>query len=165
MSVFDFSMDLPFHNEWSNIEILRTSVQNCLATLFRDVEGCQTIAMVTSELLENAVKYGYWSGQDSRFRLRIWGNQEAAHVCVQNPVKPEGNDAATLMSILQSIKSYPTAEEAYCAKLLEVAARPRDSHSSGLGLARIAYEGGCALSAEFAEQILSVTADIPIEAI
>src|SRR6188472_1509324 len=68
---FGFSIDLTVRNEWKNIDLLRTSVQNCFIAVFADLDGCHAIAMVTGELLENALKYGDWTGGDRAiFRLR-----------------------------------------------------------------------------------------------
>ena len=71
---FAFSIDLTVRNEWKNIDLLRTSVQNCFTAVFADLDGCHAIAMVTGELLENALKYGDWdSGDRAMFRLRVHG--------------------------------------------------------------------------------------------
>src|SRR5262249_4675535 len=61
-SRFAFSIDLPIRSDWANVDLLRTSVQNCFTAVFSEVDGCQALAMVTGELLENAIKYGDWSG-------------------------------------------------------------------------------------------------------
>ena len=44
---FGFSIDLTVRSEWRNIDLLRTSVQNCFTAVFADVDGCHAIAMVT----------------------------------------------------------------------------------------------------------------------
>ena len=69
---FNFSIDLPVRSEWANVDMLRLSVQNCVTTMFSDIEGCRSLAMVTGELIENAIKYGDWHGdEDQRFQLRV----------------------------------------------------------------------------------------------
>ena len=47
MSNFNFSIDLPVRSEWSNVDLLRTSVQNCFTAVFSDIDGCQALAMVS----------------------------------------------------------------------------------------------------------------------
>ena len=85
---FGFSIDLTVRNEWKNIDLLRTSVQNCFIAVFADLDGCHAIAMVTGELLENALKYGNWSSAErAMFRLRVVGNQGNIEVSVQNPLQ------------------------------------------------------------------------------
>jgi two-component sensor histidine kinase len=164
---FSFSIDLPVRSDWANVDLLRTSVQNCFTAVFSDIDGCQALAMVTGELLENAIKYGDWSGDDGgAFRLRVWGEgvrgapgARSAHVQVESPVKPGDTHAAELLETLKWIAGFPSAREAYRAKLLEIAADPGDLSRSRLGLVRIAYEGSCTLRAEMDGLMLRVTAD------
>src|SRR5882757_2497780 len=120
---FNFSIDLPVRSEWSNVDLLRTSVQNCFTAIFSDIEGCHSLAMVTGELLENAIKYGDWSGQDDhRFRLRVWGEDRSAHVSVENPISSDHSNADEVLKTLGWMRTFPTASDAYRAKLLEIAA-------------------------------------------
>lgn len=85
-AAFRFLIDVPVSTQWRNIELLRASVQSCLEAVFSDVEGSDAIAMVTGELLENAVKYGHWTQGDGVFRLRVWGDEDTGHIEVENPV-------------------------------------------------------------------------------
>lgn len=164
---FSFSIDLPIRSDWANVDLLRTSVQNCFTAVFSDIDGCHALAMVTGELLENAIKYGDWSGDDGgAFRLRVWGEgargqsaHRSAHVSVENPVKPNDPHVADMMKTLTWINSFATAKEAYRQKLLEIAASRDEMSPSRLGLVRIAYEGSCTLSAELHGNMLRVTAD------
>lgn len=165
---FSFSIDLPVRSDWANVDLLRTSVQNCFTAVFSDIDGCQALAMVTGELLENAIKYGDWSGDDGgAFRLRVWGEGarshpggRSAHVSVENPVKADDPHVADMLATLKWIHSFASAKEAYRAKLLEIAASRDDEMSpSRLGLVRIAYEGNCTLRAEVVGNVLKVTAD------
>lgn len=164
MAEFKFTIDLPIRNEWENVDLLRSSVQNCFTAVFRDLDGCHAIAMVTGELLENAIKYGDWSGASNVFHLKVVGQSRHAQVCVENPVRPGDAGVEDLLQTLQWMKGFSSTEEAYRARLLQIAAAPPsgDSGLSKLGLVRIAYEGGCTLSAETpAANTLRVTADIP----
>jgi hypothetical protein len=162
---FGFSIDLPIRSEWANVDLIRTSVQNCFTAVFSDIDGCQALAMVTGELLENAIKYGDWTGDPGgSFRLRVWGESagarpRSAHVSVENPVRPDDPGVAELLRTLAWIAGFPSAQDAYRAKLLEIAASAGDLEESRLGLVRIAYEGSCRLSAEVTDHVLKVTAD------
>jgi hypothetical protein len=156
-SDFTFSLDLPVRSEWANVDLVRSSVQNCFTAVFRDVDGCHAIAMVTGELLENAIKYGDWTGGRGSFRLRVWGEAGVANVSVESPARPGDANTASLFKALEWIASFPSAEEAYRAKLLQIAEAPRDGVSS-LGLARIAYEGNCKIEASQDGEIMKVTA-------
>jgi hypothetical protein len=163
MGNFNFSIDLPVRSEWANVDLLRTSVQNCFTAIFSDIEGCHSLAMVTGELIENAIKYGDWSGADEqRFRLRVWGEGRSAHVSVENPVHTGDDNAQEVIKTLGWMHGFPSPIDAYRAKLLEVAAADRDPSNSKLGLVRIAYEGNCTLTAELARGVLRVQAEMMV---
>lgn len=155
---FEFLIDLPVENHWENVDLLRTSVLNCLTAMFRDIDGVEMLGMVAAELLENAIKYGHWpAGADdgAHLRLRIWGDRQRANVEVAHPVDGESAHVVELLSTMAWLKSFASPEEAYRARLLEVATSPRGV--SKLGLARIAYEGNCTLDAKLDGGILRVT--------
>ena len=157
---FGFSIDLTVRNEWRNVDLLRTSVQNCFIAVFADVDGCHAIAMVTGELLENALKYGNWaSGERAMFRLRVVGNEGNIEVSVSNPLKPDDTNAQQLMTSLEWINSFPTPEAAYRARMLQIAQdETGDESPSRLGLVRIAFEGNCRLTAKIDKGNVTVSA-------
>jgi hypothetical protein len=138
MKPFNFSIDLPVQSHWRNVDLLRTSVQNCFIAVFADVDGCNAIAMVTGELVENAVKYGYWTGDDKSFRLRVNGRRGLVTIQVENPVDPANPQAADLEACLRWIDEYPSAEAAYRAKLLEIASQPGTASASCVAPTRAA---------------------------
>lgn len=157
---FGFSIDLTVRNEWKNIDLLRTSVQNCFVAVFADLDGCHAIAMVTGELLENALKYGNWvSGDRAMFRLRVVGNAGNIEVSVQNPLKQDDTNAHTLVSSIEWINSFAKPEQAYRARMLQIAQdESTESSPSQLGLVRIAFEGNCRLSAKVEKGTVTVSA-------
>ena len=156
---FGFSIDLTVRNEWKNIDLLRTSVQNCFIAVFADLDGCHAIAMVTGELLENALKYGDWSNADrAMFRLRVHGREGNIEVSVQNPLKQSDQHAASLQTSLEWLNSFPKPEAAYRARMLQIAQEDSESAPSKLGLVRIAFEGNCRISAKVDKGAVTVTA-------
>jgi hypothetical protein len=60
------------------------------------------------------------------------------------------------------MRKFPSAIEAYRAKLLEVASLDRAPSDSKLGLVRIAYEGNCVLAAELTSDVLRVQAELTV---
>jgi hypothetical protein len=158
---FKFAIDVPIRNEWGNIDLLLTSVKYCFAAMFSDVDGCQTMAMITGELLENAIKYGDWSARERTFRFQVEGEGRRAMVAVENPVRDVAAAVSTIEHTLAWIGGFPTPEDAYRAKLLE-AATSKDSTVSKLGLVRIAYQGACKLHVEPAGRCVRVVADVVI---
>lgn len=159
---FSFSIDLPVRNEWKNVDLVRTSVQNCFAAVFADIDGCNALSMVTGELLENAMKYGLWKADDpsQTFRLQVNGGKELTRVIVENPVNPDAPGLSELFKTLEWIRGFDTPAEAYRARLLEIASAEDDPSKSKLGLVRIAYEGNCSLSAEVEGATLSMVAEL-----
>lgn len=157
---FGFSIDLTVRNEWRNIDLLRTSVQNCFIAVFADLDGCHAIAMVTGELLENALKYGDWTNADrAMFRLRVEGKDPNIQVSVQNPLEHDDAHATTLMKQLEWLASFPTPDAAYRARMLQIAQDESEEGSpSRLGLARIAFEGNCRIAAKIENNTVTVTA-------
>lgn len=157
---FHFSLDVPVRNEWRNIDLLRTSVQNCFQAAFSDMDGCNALAMVTGELLENAMKYGYWKTDDdvTPFRLHVSGKQSETVVTVENPVIPGHEGLDQLLDTIKWIKSFDNPGDAYRARLLEIASSEDEPTASKLGLVRVAYEGNCTLDAEVNGDTLTIKA-------
>jgi hypothetical protein len=160
---FGFSIDLTVRNEWKNIDLLRTSVQNCFAAVFADVDGCHAIAMVTGELLENALKYGDWMNSNrAMFRLRVVGDGGNIEVSVENPLKGNDKNAVELLRSIEWINSYPKPEAAYRARMLQIAQDDGET-ASRLGLVRITFEGNCRLAAKLAGDTVTVTATLALD--
>jgi hypothetical protein len=157
---FGFSIDLTVRNEWKNVDLLRTSVQNCFIAVFADLDGCHAIAMVTGELLENALKYGNWlSGDRAMFRLRVMGNGGNIEVSVQNPLKSDDSNAQALMTQIEWINGFPKPGDAYRARMLQIAQdEAQEVEMSRLGLVRIAFEGNCRLNAKIEKGAVTVSA-------
>lgn len=156
---FVFAIDLTIRNEWRNIDLLNTSVQNCFLAVFSDVDGCHTIAMVTGELLENALKYGDWVGGDhAMFRLHVGSHDGNVEVSVQSPVKESDSSATSLLEQVAWIESFADPAQAYRARMLAIANDEQDAAPSRLGLVRIAFEGNCRLSAKVEHNAVTVSA-------
>jgi hypothetical protein len=156
---YDFAINVPVRNDWSNVSLLVTSVQNCFNAMFANVRGSRTVAMVTGELLENAIKYGSWTKDDQRLRLRVSGTAESTRVTVDNPADLE--KFQDLQRSLEWMNGFADAEAAFRARLLAIATTT-DTDVSKLGVVRIAHEGQCALEAEYVDGIVRVTAEIKL---
>jgi hypothetical protein len=162
-SKFTFAIDLPVRSEWTNVDVVRNAILNCFRTVFRDVEGCQRIAMVAGELMENAIKYGHWAlTEDRPLRLRLWGTGEKILVSVESPVDPGSPRVKDLFATLEWLGGFASPADAFQARMLAIASAPAGSAGSKLGLARIAYEGNCRLAAEIEGDILRVNSEMQI---
>ena len=153
---FRFLIDLPVQNEWSNVDLVRTSLLGCCHAIFTDTEGCQSFATVASELMENAIKYGDWNeGGVRHMHLRVWGDAHSASVQVEQPIVAGADSVNELLAMIAWLNTFADPEDAYRARMLEIAAAPEGA--TKLGLARIFYEGRCRLAAEIDGTTLRVT--------
>ncbi len=156
-----FVIDLPIRERWQVVDVLRTAVYQCLAAVF-DVESfAEVVSMVVGELVENALKHGAWDGdaepKGAPARLRILSEAAGVQVEVTNPL-PEGADPQLVFSMLDRINTAATPQDAYVARLREVA---RDvTVRGGLGLMRIAYEASASITAVVAQNQITVRASV-----
>jgi anti-sigma regulatory factor (Ser/Thr protein kinase) len=134
--------------KWQNIDLLRTAVLNCVAVIVGEGDASETVGIIVSELLENAIKYGAWSEKEqvSVLRLNIAGDHERMNIEVQSPTAPGSADYEELMKTLKWIASFPSPREAYMERIRQVADGVADG-TSKMGLVRIAHEGPCTLEA------------------
>jgi hypothetical protein len=136
---------------------------NCLSAVFGDPDLSESVGIVTSELLENAIKYGDWAQGESRFLLlSVCGGGHEVKVEVSSPIRDGSPHLDRISSTLEWITHFPSAREAYIARMREIAEEPERNGESRMGLVRIAYEGPCAIQANAApDGVMLVRATIP----
>jgi hypothetical protein len=130
--------------DWSAIETLREAIHRIVSVALGEDDGI-ALAMVSSELLENAVKYG---GDGV---ISLWIEQETDRVVVHvvNRVDEGAPHSARLREQLGWLRSFGDPARAYLAALQRVFERRSEAlDEARLGLARIAFEGGCDLVLE-----------------
>jgi hypothetical protein len=157
----DFAIDVPVTSDWPNVEHLRSSVDRMIRLIAGDAAAGQTVSLVAAELAENAIKYGAWREDAGTLRVRVWGDYPHAHVMVESPVGTGDEVPEGLSRTLSFISAYPSALEAYQAKIAE-RADSSDGAASGLGLLRVSYEAGCTLRAEVEGATLRIVADMEL---
>ncbi len=150
-----FHVELPLHPGWEAIDPLRASVLACVKSVFPQPELAPSIAVVTAELLENAVKFGRWEEGAAPFALRVDGDEYRVQIEVSSPIADGDENVARLQGELARIAASPSPEQAYTTAVRAVAL---GKSASGLGLARCAYEGGCDLSAQVDANVVRVRA-------
>jgi hypothetical protein len=132
--------------EWG--EIGRTSDESLrfLSTHRISAAVSEALYMIISELLENSLKYGSYRTEEERVTISIRVTTSQIIVEVTNPFDEScRSDLETLDRLVQWIRGHQDPFEAYLEKLEEVSRKPVEDETSGLGLARIAYEGGALL--------------------
>src|SRR5688572_25673655 len=78
--------------KWDQIDELRRAVALCVQAVFGSAPFRDSISMVSTELLENAVKYGH----PGVVRLTVEERSDSVSVTVTNPVDDFGPHATTL---------------------------------------------------------------------
>jgi two-component sensor histidine kinase len=129
---------------WSSVEVVREAVMDGARAAF-DNEVAEALAMISAELLENAVKYGDAAGP-IRFTLDR-GHTEAI-VTVTN-LLPEDADLAPLLARLSLLGDSSAGPALYEARLREIA--DQRTHG-GLGILRVAAHGNCFIEADTSER-------------
>ena len=139
MSTFTLSL-LP---DWNAVKAAWEPTLAHLTETGIDEETAHLLAMVSQELLENAVKYGA-PRAGAQVALTLEVTKEAVTIEVKSPAGEE-KQVEKLDETIQWIRGFQDPFEAYVEKLKQVSASPYHPGESGLGLARVAYEGGCVL--------------------
>jgi len=128
--------------EWDEIEDVRSRCRDFLENLHYDVDVLDAISMVSSELVENAVKYGTFPQTPGIIEYRLKVNKTDITIEVKHPVDDTaGKHLNRLDEIVQWIRGYQNPFEVYVKKLKEVSTKSFADDESCLGLVRIAYEG------------------------
>lgn len=131
--------------DWARIEQLREGVVLAVEAAYAPVLVGDQTGIVVSELVENAIKYG----TTEPIEVRIDGDQRSIRIAVTNRLTQGVEQAEQLAAHVAWIESFDDPQEAYMACLTIAFQRTGTRPSgSGLGLARIRYEGGCSLSLE-----------------
>jgi hypothetical protein len=136
-------LDIP--PDWDAIDQVREDVITFLKGRAEAGPVIDAIAMVVSELTENAIKYGRF-GPASRVVVSVDASDASITVEVRNPTSNEDmSQLGRLDRTIQWIRGYQDPFQAYLARLQEVSMQSPESGESGLGLVRVAYEGESSL--------------------
>ncbi len=136
-------LELQLRPVWDEIERARTECRAFLQKLGSSDEIQDSVCMITSELIENAIKYGHFSSAANEFSFKIEAGPDGMLLQSKSPLPSAGiaDNLKRLDSIIQWIRGFQSPFEAYLERLKLVAAQPLEDNESGLGLTRIAYEG------------------------
>jgi hypothetical protein len=136
------SMQLMIRPDWAEFDALRERAARYLEDRAVGPDATSALAMVVGELAENAAKYGVFRRTSDGILIRVSHLAQQITVEVSNPLGPtELEHVARLDRMIQWIRGFQDPFEAYLQRLKEVSAQNLASAESGLGLARIAYEG------------------------
>lgn len=132
--------------EWGRIDFVRQAVGLCVAAVFANDDLRDALGMVCAELLENAIKYG--KADHVGVRVTLLESGQEVTLAVTNAVEETSHHLDMLRQRIAWIANFEDPSEAYMAALAQVYERAGEQIEGGLGLVRIAYEGGCRLDCE-----------------
>ncbi len=141
----NFSKTIIIDPVWNEIENARKQIFQFLKEKNIAENHIHAATMIISELIENGVKYGKFLPTD-QLEARI--NLEANLITIEVTHPVAANNSLHLRELdemIQWIRGYQDPFEAYIEKLKRIAKMPLEDKKSGLGLVRIAYEGGAIL--------------------
>lgn len=147
------SLDIRLPHTWDHIRQIRNRVAEELKTADSSLR-CAAV-MVTSELVENAVKYGEEVPALPQISVSLTVGPNAIVVEVKNgSADPSAVDA--LARRVDEIMRAPDKSVLYLARLEELLARPTETGK--LGLYRIAFEGEFDIRFSYVDQVVTMTA-------
>lgn len=135
------SLKMQLKPEWEEIETVRSRVAEFLVSIGHGDATIDAISMVSSELVENAVKHGSYERPEAVIHYSLQAFSSVLVVEVKSPIDEASKaNLQELDETIQWIRGHQSPFEAYVEKLKEVSARSEQA-TSGLGMVRIAYEG------------------------
>jgi anti-sigma regulatory factor (Ser/Thr protein kinase) len=142
-------LDLTIWPDPHIVSVVRRFSEEALERAVSDLDAVSRAAMAVHELVENAVKYG--SG--GAIELRVGVDASSIAIEVSNRATPEALDA--LRAAFGEMEMASSLLEHYQALLRRAARR---TTGSGLGLARVAFEGEMALAVRVEGDAVRVSA-------
>lgn len=137
------SLKLVIKPDWSELDGVRDQVEKFLKANNLEKDPVYAMVMTTSELTENAIKYG---ALDDPIKITVDIYTKEVIIEVKNKIKDiDDDELKKLDEDIQWIRGFQNQYEAYMEKLKHVSAKTLKVGESGLGLVRIAYEGQCIL--------------------
>lgn len=131
--------------QWDAIEGARNQISRFLKDQYVAKDLVHSATMILSELVENSIKYGTFNPGD-QVESCVTINDHMITIEVVHPIGPDNLvHLKQLDEMIQWIRGYQDPFEAYINRLKEISKKPISDKDSGLGLVRIAYEGGAIL--------------------
>lgn len=152
------NLNLTILPEWENIELIHGKITTFLEEYKFDANVVYSIGMIASELLENAIKFGTFDSNPN-ITISMDVNKEYITIEVVNGIGQSSSDhLKELDKIVQWIRGFQDPFEAYINTLRTVSSKKLKKGESGLGLARIAYEGNAIVDFYTNNSLLFVSA-------
>lgn len=142
-----FYLKLKFGPDWEDIVIIRNFITTILSQKITSYEEAYRVALVASELMENACRYSTMGGASIELEQEI--DQTHIEFRIKNITKEE--NIKEFKKIFNLINK-GSAGEAYKKMMMRII-NSKDDTISQLGLARIRYEGRSEITYEIESDI------------
>jgi hypothetical protein len=148
-----YLFELEFTPNLRLVPIVRRFVSDFYGEVFDDEEVVSRLALSTHELMENAIQHN--SGGEARLLVELRDVDGEKHISVRigNPTWPESISKLSLL--LEAMARAPDPLQFYLQLMAQSA---RQTEGSGLGLARIRFEGEMQLSHTVRGEWVEITA-------
>ena len=134
-----YDVAVSFPGQWELLERVRSEVRACLPpTAPAERDAC---VMAASELTENALKYGEPTPSCPRAEFRLSVQDRVVQIEIENGIA-EGLHATRLRERVAKIEQTQDKLALYVERLQEIVDSDERIKSAGLGLYRVAAEGG-----------------------
>jgi len=148
---------------WGELENVRDNIRNFLEQQNVPADDVYSGVMITSELVENAIKYGDESDSPD---IQVYAEFEKGEITIEvrNHIRDsEDENLQKLDRAIQWVNGFQFPFEAYIEKLKYVSSKNLEEGESGLGLVRIAYEGHANIDFYVDEnETLCISAVLPV---
>lgn len=141
------SLDVELQPDWRNVTRASEAAALLVLGTYGNNDLRDAIAMISSELLENALKY---ADPQKLIRMTIADAPASIVVAVTNAVvHPE--EVERLAARLDWLRQQPDPATAWTEALMLATSSPSSGDRPGLGILRIAYEGGSRIDYDISE--------------
>src|SRR5262245_65087481 len=123
-AMINLDLDVPI--DWTRIDQVREAVAHSIAAVFGDRDLKDALAMVSAELLENAIKYG--KSDQSGVRLTLRTQDGRLVLAVTNEIDEGSGSARVLHEIVRRVNAEESPLAAYEAEPVR-AYHDEDMHS------------------------------------
>jgi hypothetical protein len=147
------NLQLTFEPMWPNVREIRQQVGNALEDCPEQLRSAAI--MTSSELVENAVKYGESVPAAKTVSFQLEATPEMLRIRVVNG-STNASGVAELQRRVQELGRAQDKQALYLARLEELLIQADESGK--LGIYRIGFEGGFDLQLDYTNHVVSVTA-------
>ena len=141
------SLDVELQPDWRNVTRASEAAALLVLGTYGDSDLYDAIAMISAELLENALKY---ADPQKLIRMTIADDPGSIVVAVTNAVV-HPDEVQRLASRLDWLRQQPDPATAWAEALMLATTSQQSADRPGLGILRIAYEGGSNIDYDISE--------------